>query len=54
MKISSALAEACPQANAVFGKPDFGKVSRLGLDVFHLHIKALILCSCFLRSFLAL
>ncbi|XP_064023023.1 serine/threonine-protein kinase 31 isoform X2 [Pogoniulus pusillus] len=26
VKISSALAEACPQANAVFGKPDFSKI----------------------------
>ncbi|NXP72472.1 STK31 kinase, partial [Ramphastos sulfuratus] len=26
VKIGSALAEACPRANAVFGKPDFGKI----------------------------
>ncbi|NXO61012.1 STK31 kinase, partial [Aramus guarauna] len=26
LKLSCALAEACPQANAVFGKPDFSKI----------------------------
>jgi len=29
LKLSCALAEACPGANAVFGKPDFSKVSSL-------------------------